>query len=273
MPQPVTTIFLAPSGAGKTTTIDRLARNALPFAHVDRDRIMAGILDEFRLNSALCLGAEDRKRINQLCILADDKYAREFAGHVERQTPHLVVDQPPSSGQGEGWAVRAVKLSKDAGRQVIVEAITVNPEIALPRVLRRNSVGMDMISQRPDIMSSDGNYFRSWLFTYKNLPDQFLLAAEIADVARLHDNNGSEPRLIAEWQNGNCRIIDNAALHQFLRLKDVNPEAARFEARVTQSAVENGYLTHRFETTASRFFGPDAPSLKTQVFADPTPVS
>ena len=261
-----TIILLAPSGAGKTTFIEDMKKNGIEFTHIDRDKIIEQeIRNRQRESTGGYLGQEDLKAVLDV---ADQVYSELFCAAIKEKA-HVVVDYPPSSS-GTKLAIRAVTLSELVGRKVVVEGITSNPEVTLPRFLQRTSNGLDMVKLTPDIMKQDGIALRSWLTTYQTFSDEFLEVAAKADIAKLHDNNGDYPKLIAEWCNGDCRIIDASAYAEFERLRDVDPEYAHFEARVANSEIENGVLTHTFETTAFEFFGASKPTTTSpQVTAQP----
>ena len=250
----MTTIFLGPSGSGKSTRIDVLKRTGLDFVHINRDHIYTLLINDYQRYSGLVTDPKRRELLIAIEILRDGIYLTQLTTEIEKGIAHLIIDCPPGS-KGVGWAVEAATLRKKAGRLVVLEGISASPEITLPRVLRRNSMGMDLLLQIPEIMQHDRNKFKKWLHSYIYLPSQFIEISNVADLVFLHDNNGDVMRLIGEWNTETYILTDEVALHQFFRLADIDTNTARFEARPIKSErAAHGELVHTFEVITSGFY-------------------
>jgi len=253
MAQPITTILLAPSGTGKTTRIERMREAGLKFVHINRDGITGDLFREHSIDPRRPLTQDDREGIYPLLEIGEQRYYESLERGFAAGTPHIVIDYPP--GGSKKWIPHTIALSKQAGRKIIVEGLLADPLITLPRVLQRNSKGLDLSSGGLEMMNPDRKYFMSWLGTYRTFPERFLEAAEAADEAHLYDTNLNDPRLIADWHNGQLFIKDETAFKSFRDLSLINPETARFDAKVTDTQIVNGIPFHSFAVSTSGFDG------------------
>lgn len=265
MTQLTTTILLAPSGSGKTTFIQKrqLAEAYLPkpqqSKHIDRDSITSQLLRDFRNNGGI-LRPDDQQQLNSIIAPERQIYRKQLLTALTNNTNDIIIDYPPTNSKDGDWAQEVITDSRQQGRHIILEGFTANPETTLARVLTRNSAGMANPEQELSMLDPSRKPFLSWLSTYRNMPDHFLRTAAIADEARLYDNNGTEPILIAEWQNGVCKILNQPAFDAFLHLREIDLASADFEARLTKSETINGVLQHTFANKVLQFYGPEAPA-------------
>ena len=239
-----------------------MREDGLQFLHINRDGITGDLFHEHSINPRGILTQENRETISRFLRIGEQRYYESLEREFAARTPHVIIDYPPGVLGGK-WISDTIALSKKAGRKIVIEGLSADPIVTLPRVLQRSSKGVDLSCQGIEMMNPNRKYFENWLQTYKNFPEQFLRAAQIVDEAHLYDTGLQAPALVADWQNGQLSIKDQTAFERFSGLANINPETARFDASVTDTQTQNGILVHSFAVSTSGFYGlnySDAPA-------------
>jgi len=256
-------ILLAPIGAGKSTRVRHFRNIKDGFVLVSEDEIVGRLIRRRGIDVINQLtepsSIESPKGLNDRTADAcHAMYQQEAVPAYKEQlhkaltgsTQHVVVDFPTTNRID--MLDHTIERAKEAGRQVVLEGIYVNPASGMSRTLQRDSyvLGEDDAHK----LTLNRNYLNRLLSTYQRFPDQFMQAAAQADKVRLFDNDTPSERtqkLVAEWPHSPVRtqpvVHDSEAYASFLGLSKIEIPNPHLSARLLWSQIQGDDWCHSYQ--------------------------
>jgi len=259
MPTLTTHIVLGSIASGKSTHVEQKYKSRRDATHISWHDIGCEIREKLADTMPTDSDHDMRALLNETVRLARIKFFDELGKALTQRVPTIVVDYP--SFPASDWISQVAAASRAAGRDVVVEGLWVDPEIALRRRLQA-FIEECPISDQADVAACLGLYrevhFPEFLHTCREMPGQFMAVASQVDRAELYDNNAErrQPRLVAKWQSGRLQgSFDPAARKAFARLSAVNPATAKFSATCNLSRGARGKVVCTLHVKTSGFYG------------------
>lgn len=215
--RPIAFVMGGGGASGKGTILASLkARGEIPphgAVEIDPDRIKTGGegitgIPEYKAMHGRGDGRAAAVVHEESSAIAKGVLTRAIAGKYD-----VVIDRTLGD-KAKGMA--ELQALKDAGYEVRLFGVTVDPKTAVQRAVKRGKVR--------------GRYvpLGSLLKAHRGFAGAFEDYARLADEARLFDNSGAEPRTIAEKAAGGLKIGDESAYNDFRGRSEINAEATTY---------------------------------------------
>lgn len=263
------TIFLGPIGVGKTFCIEEMKKKTPHLIHIHPDTIHNQLIENYiaaqrRCNAPVCEQDLYGEGLGVRTVYIRQLKEEIAAAQTRETDTHIIIDNPPTmlrSTKGPNpWACEVAAICKSHNITVDAIVLSANPENTLNFVLERECHNKRYPEEIPHILDPTQDDFRTYLSTYKLLPDQTDWLAACVSQLQLFDNNGFQRRLIASYQAENgWNILDASAYGEFRKLQDITPHAAYFEILGAETTLQNGEWNTKFNARPIRFFGASEP--------------